>query len=293
MLNGAIYVIGGLQGSTYYRDVWKSTDGGQSWVEIAKTGTKFSARAFHSSAVLGNAIYVIGGNSPVGGVGNFLNDVWKSTDNGETWVDMSATGLLQIQTHSSVALDGALYVMGGAAAAAGLQNNVWKSTDGGKTWANVATTQFNDRAYHSSVVAGSDIYTIGGSSSLTLGSLRDDVWKSDNAGVTWNQVTTSGTRFSARFGHSSVGIDNAIYVIGGSPGTSNRSDEVWKSENNGVNWAQVATGTRFSARTFHSSVVLGKDIYVIGGLASGSNNNLNDVWKSTDGGVTWKNVHTP
>ena len=45
----------------------------------------------------------------------------------------------------------------------------------------------------------------------------------------------------------------------------------------------------FSPRDNHTSAVLNGDIYVIGGFDG--TNRLNDVWKSTDQGVTWVNVH--
>ena len=46
----------------------------------------------------------------------------------------------------------------------------------------------------------------------------------------------------------------------------------------------------FSPRDLHTSVVMGNDIYVIGG-GEGSTQLFNDVWKSTDGGASWVNVH--
>ena len=86
-------------------------------------------------------------------------------------------------------------------------------------------------------------------------------------------------------------VANRVYVIGGFHGSSD-ADRVWRSDTDNVvnqDWTQVATGTRFSARRNHSAVVLDGAIYVIGGFDG--TNRLNDVWKSTDGGVTWTNVH--
>ena len=45
----------------------------------------------------------------------------------------------------------------------------------------------------------------------------------------------------------------------------------------------------FSPRRYHASAVLNGDLYVIGGFDG--TDRLNDVWKSTDQGVTWVNVH--
>ena len=45
----------------------------------------------------------------------------------------------------------------------------------------------------------------------------------------------------------------------------------------------------FSPRRDHASAVLNGDLYVIGGFDG--TDRLNDVWKSTDGGAAWVNVH--
>ena len=45
----------------------------------------------------------------------------------------------------------------------------------------------------------------------------------------------------------------------------------------------------FSPRRYHASAALSGALYVIGGFDG--TDSLNDVWKSTDGGVTWTNVH--
>ena len=99
--------------------------------------------------------------------------------------------------------------------------------------------------------------------------------------------------FSKRNNHSSVVLGSDIYVIGGSGETGGGSNDVWKSSDGGAAWTQVTTAasTRFSKRRSHSSVVLNGAIYVIGGHDSGIVSLLNDVWKSEDGGETWKNVH--
>ena len=152
------------------------------------------------------------------------------------------------------------------------------------------TDHFSKRNNHSSVVLGSDIYVIGGINRFArpFGNPVDDqVWKSMNGGATWAQIATTGAKFSARRGHSSVTAGLAIYVIGGQgAGVFN---EVWKSTNGGVTWTQAAkTSARFPPRYSHGSVVLNDTIYVIGGHTSDV---TNDVWKSEDGGETWKNVH--
>ena len=202
--------------------------------------------------------------------------------------------------HSSVVVGSDIYVIGGGSPLRNAYDNeVWKSADGGNTWGQVATQKFPARIYHSSAVISKGthkgIYVIGGFS--TTGRLND-VWKSKDGGVTWNKVNTgtrgAGTLFPIRNGHESLAVGSDIYVIGGYNGTRALND-VWKSSNGGATWAQVATGsttasppTLFSARQGHSLVAVSSDMYVIGGFDR--TNFLNDVWKSTNGGVTWTQV---
>ena len=301
-----MYVIGGDDGTKNLNDVWKSSNGGQTWskVNTGTTGanTLFSARYAHSSVAIGSDIYVIGGYDET----NYFNDVWKSTNGGQTWTQVAtgSTGANTLfsarQFSSLVAVGSDMYVIGGEDGTQNL-NDVWKSTNGGQTWTQVATgstganTLFSARAGHSSVAIGSDIYVIGGFSGLRN---LNDVWKSTNGGQTWTKVATgstgANTLFPARNSHSSVAIGSDIYVIGGFRGGTINLNDVWKSTNGGQTWSKVNTGTTgantlFSARSAHSSVAIGSNIYVIGG--DNTTNYFNDVWKSTDGGVTWENVH--
>ena len=65
-------------------DVWKSTDKGRSWSKVGVDNAQALGRTRHTSVVLDNAIYVIGGSKS----NTLQNDIWKSTDNGVTWVNV-------------------------------------------------------------------------------------------------------------------------------------------------------------------------------------------------------------
>ena len=301
--NAAIYVIGGFDGTNYLNDVWKSSNGGATWTEVALTsGTKFSARDGHSSVAIGSGphegIYVIGGFDGT----SRLDDVWKSSDGGETWTEVALTSGTKFSArdgHSSVAIGSGphkgIYVIGGFDGTGDL-NNVWKSSNGGATWQVATGSKFSERSTHSSVVVGSNIYVIGGRNDTGHSGIQASIWESSNGGGAWRFVNSVDD--IAVSAHSSVAIGTDIYVIGGIRKirrSSVYSNEVQKSKNRGATWNKVNTGTTgantlFPARDFHSSVAVGSDIYVIGG-AEDATNNFNDVWKSTDGGVTWVNVH--
>ena len=135
------------------------------------------------------------------------------------------------------------------------------------------TIHFSPRRYHVSAVLNGDLYVIGG--------------------LTWDQAaagtTADNTLFTPRSAHTAEVIGDAIYLLGGSDGT-NDFDDVWTSADRGVTWRQAATTPRYPARTAHSSAVLGGTLYVIAGSVSGIGAD-DDIWRSTNLGSTWVNVH--
>ena len=298
-----IYVIAGSNASGVVpNDVWKSSDGGQIWNKVTVTGTQFSRRSYHRTVAIGSDIYVIGGSD----VTNLFNDVWKSADSGKTWNEeqtgtVGASNLFSARTrHSTVTVGSDIYVIGGNDGTTFL-NDVWKSADSGKTWSQVSVTgtQFSARVSHDSAAVSSGthagIYVIGGGDAA--GNYLDEIWKSADSGQTWSQVSVTGTQFSARAGHRVTAVGSDIYVIGGSDAT-NFFNDVWKSADGGQTWNQVpVTGTQFSARNFFNLVAISSGpnagIYVVGGFGPDGtiSTYFNDVWKSTDGGIRWENVH--
>ena len=89
MLGGVLYVIGGSEftaAANERGDIWRSADKGRRWTQVA-TNAQVLGRSSHTSPVLGDAIYVIGGSKQTGGL---QNDVWKSTDGGVTWQNVHA-----------------------------------------------------------------------------------------------------------------------------------------------------------------------------------------------------------
>ena len=281
-------MIGGRTAAGQSNQVWRSADGGLTWDQVAAgtaaAGTLFAGRSSHTLEVIGDALYLLGGEDGA----NRFDDIWTSADRGVTWRQEATTPRYPARReHSSAVLGGTLYVIAGSESS-GAVYDIWESTDLGATWTQTTAVPtfgtLGNIARHASVVVANRVYVIGG---LQGTSDVNSVWRSDTDNVVnqdWTQVAM-GTRFSGRRNHSAVVLDGAIYVIGGVP----RDDEVWRSADQGVTWTQVATGARFSARHEHTSAALSGALYVIGGFDG--TNRLNDVWKSTDQGVTWTNVH--
>ena len=178
---GKLWVIGGdvatgTPSDTLANDVWYTTDG-TTWVN-ASANAAFSAREGHSVAVQNNAMWLIGGDN--GGAG--LADVWTSAD-GVTWTQQSAVGTSfpGRTRHATATLNGRLYVLGGASAAAiwgpAPFNDVWSTSDGVNWRADTTSAAFPARSMFAMFVHNNELWLSGGFAA----GLFNDVWRSSDA----------------------------------------------------------------------------------------------------------------
>jgi hypothetical protein len=186
-----------------------------------------------------------------------------------------------------------LYVMGGqgrgagAANELGLLSDVWLSKDRGRSWAEVTKeAEFGERCGHASVAGSNgELYVIGGllvsadaagaeqrfdASGTVVGEMeladeaaisdpQNDVWCSSDGGKSW-ECRCRNAPWRARFGHAAVMVrdangNDAICIAGG------QGSEAIEAAASGAEAGSEAT-MRFCA--------------------------LGDVWRSDDGGRTWR-----
>lgn len=234
----------------------------------------FSARRSHTSVQFNNKLWVIAGNDGVN-----KNDVWSSSDGGNTWDEMtSAANFSPPYLHTSVVYDGKIWVFG----ADGITNDVWNSTDG-INWTEVTSSpQFSARYGYSSVIFDNKMWVIGGTDDGDI--YKNDVWSSTD-GVNWTEAT-SAAPFAGRSDFGLVVFNNKIWVIGGYDDGSSRND-IWSSSN-GTTWTETTVvGDIFSIRSNHTTVTFDNKIWLFGGAYGGERRN--DVWNSSDG-ISWAPV---
>ncbi|MFK7811487.1 MAG: hypothetical protein AB8B59_03280 [Maribacter sp.] len=162
---------------------------------------------------------------------------------------------------------------------------LWNSTNG-INWATVplietAENFANHRIGHTLTVFNDMLFIIGGKNA----SEEDyaNIWKSTD-GTTW---TESSAPFGGIPEHSTLVLNNTMYVIAGN--SSTRNTEIW-STTDGSSWNLINTNA-LPGRAGQKGVVFNNTMYVIGGEDI-ANNKLNDIWSSTDG-VNWTQIDTP
>jgi hypothetical protein len=130
MPDGSIVLTGGYSfGPTYENDVWRSTDDGATWNEMT-AGAGWPARYFHSSLVMPDGSIVLTGGSYNNRYTNqyvYLNDTWRSADNGAGWTEIYANaGWTGRWGQSSVVMpDDSIVLMGGYDGSS-YKNDVWQ-----------------------------------------------------------------------------------------------------------------------------------------------------------------------
>ena len=266
-------------GDETYTQAWTLKNASAGWIP----------RWGHSSVAMPDGIIVLMGGSVVG----YTNDTWRSTDKGATWTQLPDAGWTARVFHSSVAMpDGSIVLTGGTDYTGSYKNDTWRSTNNGATWIRVnASSGWTARYLHSSVAMPDGSIVLMGGTVSTL-SYKNDVWRSTNNGATWAQMNASAG-WTARAGHTSVAMpDGSIVLMGGFDDHGSYKNDVWRSTDNGATWTRVNASPGWTARQEQSSVAMPDGSIVLMGGLDDSRNPKNDVWRSTDNGITWIQVNT-
>jgi PKD repeat protein/photosystem II stability/assembly factor-like uncharacterized protein len=260
-------------------EIFKSTDGGNSWSKINEH--------FTMCTVWGQPMLLVDHTNPsIAYTGTWLAGTWKTNDAGENWIlleeaPISSTSLSLNKLNSSI-----IY------SADRTKPKVWKSTDAGLTWIETADFSSNGAFLVNRVsVYGNIVYASTFGPSLHGGKL----YKSTDSGSTWNDITGDLPRSVLDIAFDFTNRD-VIYVTTHVYGA-------YKSTDSGMTWNQMQNFPNIGAYDIEVDPVDPTILYACG-LGNGSVPDWcmepdgytftddSGVYKSNDSGQTWSKILT-
>mmetsp|Transcript_22323 Transcript_22323/g.41555 ORF Transcript_22323/g.41555 Transcript_22323/m.41555 type:complete len:571 (-) Transcript_22323:40-1752(-) len=291
VLGGAIRDIGNQGTTGYLNDVWASDNYGRSFTKVIPRSPRFKPRRGHAAVMNANQVvmFVLGGFCAKD---CFMND-WWSSENGDVWHSLGQAPWTARHGHAAVMTSKETLILVGGHDGHRYLNDVWSIQDPAQalvysSWVRVRDTNrhgdWAPRYGHGVVINSFDIvYLLGGFfAHKQSGRVHcfNDVWKSEDEGVTWSLVLKHAP-WAGRYQHSAlVNMKDEIFIVGGLQVNLRRCSDVWRSKDDGVTWDLVSPAAPWAARYEHASVIdSNSSMYVIGGMSTGAEK-YNDVWRS-------------
>lgn len=248
-------------------------------------GVKPIARSSHSVDVVGDVVYVIGGEHeprvPIG------NDVWCLDLTYRKWKLLETKGISvpDRNAHASAVVGSCIYMFGGRQGINMGENSLadlYKlDTDTG-AWSEVSMAGDvpQARSYHSMVPIGTLLYVFGGCTHE--GGRSNELHEFDTDTGVWRKLPTFDV-ILGRGGAGFVAVGKKLYVVGGF--TGKEMGDVYEFDTEINEWKQIETSPSLPPRSVFGIVALATKIFVLGGEVDpsemghqGAGQFCNEVW---------------
>ena len=279
--------------------VWKTVDGGVYWRCISDghlTSATIGALAVAPSD--GNVIYAGTGETTIRIDVSYGDGMYRSTDAGQTWQHLGLKNTHHIGRICVHPQDPDLvYVAAlGDAFGSNAERGVFRSRDGGKTWQKILYRGPNAGAVDLSMDPNNPriLYAAFWRARrsfwhLNSGGEGSGLWRSMDGGDTWEPLSGRGGLPGGLLGKHGVSASAArsgrVYALVEAEG---EKTGMYRSDDFGANWVQTSSHRDLMHRPWYYTHVFADPghadtVYVT---------NL-QMWKSTDGGVSYTEVTTP
>ena len=285
VVGDSLYVIGGFADGVPVAETERFEIFPDAYLDNRGTsaGNLVTPRGNHTSIVLGDSIYVIGGTGASGPHASIekatLGDAlsWKTLDKHELSAARTASTLIQAGNH--------VFVVGGTDATGKQLDTFERASIIGHSAASPTAVVVEDfkttevallqpRIYASTLVIGHTLYVIGGG--LQSGPTKSIETATINPDGTLSAFTAAPIALNqARMAHASFVYDNYYYVAGGRTSVDfngyTASVERAHIEPDGTLGSfQSIAFTLDVPRGYHAAVIAGRRLYIIGGLSTGA-----------------------
>jgi photosystem II stability/assembly factor-like uncharacterized protein len=179
---------------------------------------------------------------------------------------------------------------------------VWKTTDAGNTWSNISDGFFGGSVGAVSVSeSDTNVIYVGMGEKTVRGNVSsgDGMWKSVNAGKTWEHIGLKNARHIPRVRIHPKSSDIVFAAVLGDLYKPTQERGVYKSVDGGKNWKKVLFSNENAGAVdlifdptnprilYASTWNVRRTPYSLSSGGEGS-----AIWKSTDEGETWVNIST-
>ena len=277
--------------------VWKTKDGGSNWVNISD-GTFGGSIGSVAVAPSNSAIIYVGeGETTIRGNVSEGHGMWRSNDGGRNWQHIGLDDSRHIMRivinpyNPDVVWVAALGHLYGPSA----ERGIFKTVDGGKNWKRVLFANENSGGAELVMEPGNP-YVLYASTwnvdrtpySLESGGPGSALWKSTDGGETWKNLNeTRGFPGNTVIGNIGIAVSpvnpqRVFALVESSKGGLLRSDDGGKS------WTTISTDANIRQRAWYFNKIYcdPENADVVYAL------NVN-MYRSTDGGKTFKRINTP
>ena len=127
------------------------------------------------------------------GVSGFINKLYKSTNQGASWTEVSTTGLTDLGNVHSLTISGNKMLLAGMHVNSANGAKIFISEDNGSTWT-LSMTGFDQTYSPADFITASngDIYLNGVKYDNGVSGFINKLYKSTNQGASWIEVSTTG-----------------------------------------------------------------------------------------------------
>lgn len=224
----------------------------EQWQELP--GVLPPARYGHTMVEIGGELYMFGG-MPSDGRPAPLNDLWRFNNNNQ-WEQLTPDNPpAPRHGHAATVANGKMYIHGGMDAKGISQYDIWRydPTSNPNTWERLPGNGAVaiPRYYHAaSTLADGRVIVVGGIYNQTT---PNDTCPHVYDPATGIWVKKNAAPFTSLYGHTAIGRDNKMYVVGGSSFDNVTNSDIWAFDPVANAWTAVTPQTTVKPcpRRFH------------------------------------------